>query len=69
MTAGREVILEFQRLGNAVKVTATDSETLVEVSIQGPAHASDAELRRAAIDKLNYVLRKRAETDRTRGRP
>jgi hypothetical protein len=69
MTAGREIILEFQRLGNAVKVTATDSETLVEVSIQGPAHASEGELRRAAIDKLNYVLRKRAESGRTRGRP
>jgi hypothetical protein len=69
MTAGREVILEFQRLGNIVKVTATDSETLVEVSIQGPAHASEAELRRTAIDKLNYVLRKRAEGAPTRGRP
>ena len=69
MTAGREVILEFQRLGNAVKVTATDSETLVEVSIQGPSQASEAELRRAAIDKLNYVLRKRAEGGRTRGTP
>jgi hypothetical protein len=67
MTAGREVILEFQRLGNAVKVTAIDSETLVEVSIQGPARSTAAELRRAAIDKLNYVLRKRAEGG-TRGR-
>jgi hypothetical protein len=54
MIAGREVFLEFQRLGNAVKVTATDSETL---------------LQRAAIDKLNYVLRKRAAGERTRGKP
>jgi hypothetical protein len=69
MTAGREVFLEFQRLGNAVKVTATDSETLVEVSIQGPAHSGDAELRRAAIDKLNYVLRRRAAAGLTRGKP
>jgi len=69
MTAGREVILEFQRLGNVVKVTATDAETLVEVSIQGPATASEADLRRTAIDKLNYVLRKRSEGIPTRGRP
>ena len=68
MTAGREFILEFQRLGNAVKVTAIDPETLVEVSLQGPAQASEAELRRAAIDKLTYVLRKQAESGRTRGR-
>lgn len=61
MGAGREVILEFQRLGNAVKVTATDPDTLIEVSIMGPARSSEAELRRAALDKLDYVLRKRAK--------
>ena len=67
MGAGREVILEFQRLGNAVKVTATDADTLVEVSIQGPARASEAELKRAALAKLNYVLRKRAGSGRPQG--
>jgi hypothetical protein len=60
MGADREVILEFQRLGNAVKVTATDPETLLEVSIMGPARSGEAELRRAALDKLNYMLRKRS---------
>ena len=69
MVAGREVILEFQRLGNAVKVTATDPDTLVEVSIMGPVRSSEAELRRAALDKLNYVLRKRAGNGRPRGGP
>jgi len=67
MAAGREVILEFQRLGNAVKVTATDPDTLVEVSITGPARATEAELKRAALDKLDYVLRKRAAAGRPRG--
>jgi hypothetical protein len=67
MGAGREVILEFQRLGNAVKVTATDTETMVEVSIMGPARSGEAELRRAAIDKLNYVLRKQGGAAATRG--
>jgi hypothetical protein len=67
MGAGREVILEFQRLGNAVKVTATDPDTLIEVSIMGPARSSEAELRRAALDKLEYVLRKRAKGSGARG--
>jgi len=67
MAAGREVILEFQRLGNAVKVTATDPETLVEVSIMGPARSTEAELRRAALDKLDYMLRKRPGSGRPRG--
>jgi hypothetical protein len=66
MGAGREVILEFQRLGNAVKVTATDPETLVEVSIMGPARSPEAELRRTALDKLDYVLRKRSGAARPR---
>jgi hypothetical protein len=69
MVAGREVILEFQRLGNAVKVTATDPETLVEVSILGPVRSSEAELTRAALDKLDYVLRKRADEGRPRRNP
>lgn len=67
MGAGREVILEFQRLGNAVKVTAIDPDTLVEVSIMGPARSSEAELRRTALDKLDYVLKKRTGGSGPRG--
>ncbi len=56
----REVIIEYLRVGNSVKVVATDPETLVEVSIVGPPAAGEAALRRAALDKLAYVLRRRA---------
>jgi Domain of unknown function (DUF6898) len=56
---GDEVILEFHRVGNAVKVTAVDPVTLVEVSIVGAASASEESLTRVAIDKLRYVMRKR----------
>jgi Domain of unknown function (DUF6898) len=55
----KEVIFEFHRVGNSVKVTAVDPETQIEVSIVGPARAGEAELRRVALDKLAYVLRKR----------
>lgn len=55
-TPDREVLLEFRRIGNVVKVTATDAATLTEVTIQGPANASRESLRRTAVAKLNYVL-------------
>jgi len=59
--SGREVILEFQSIGNSVKVTAIDPLTLVEVSIVGAASAGQETLRRTAIRKLEYVLAKRRE--------
>ena len=54
-----DVLLEFQRIGATVKVTAIDPKSLVEVSIMGPVNAGQAALKRAAIDKLRYVLRRR----------
>ncbi len=68
--ASREVLLEFQRIGTAVKVTATDPDTLVEVTIQGPVHAGQESLARVAVAKLGYVLeRRRAGAPRPAGRP
>ncbi len=55
-----EILLEFQRVGGAVKVTAVDPATQIEVSIQGPASSGEAALRRTAIAKLRYVLSRRA---------
>ena len=55
---GKEVLLEFHRIGNAVKVTAMDPETMVEVSIVGPPDAGEEQLTRTAIRKLEYVLKK-----------
>jgi hypothetical protein len=52
----REVIFEFYRLGNSVKVSAVDTETMTEVSVVGPATASEATLRNNALRKLQYVL-------------
>ncbi len=55
-----EVLLQFQRLGRIVKVTAIDPATLTEVSIQGPATLSEDSLRRNALAKLRYVLGRKA---------
>ncbi len=54
-----EVIIEFQQIGNSVKVTAVDPESQIEVSIVGPPGAGEEMLKRTAIRKLEYVLDKR----------
>ena len=58
----REVIFEFVQHGTSVKVTAMDPETLVEVSIVGPASAGQAVLKANALNKLKYVLARRQQT-------
>jgi hypothetical protein len=55
---GREVIIEFFPIGTFMKVTAMDVQTLTEVSIQGPVNAGQEMLKRNAIKRLEYVLRK-----------
>jgi hypothetical protein len=52
-------IIEFHRVGNAVKVTAMDPTTLTEVSIVGAPGAGETELTRLVVRKLEYVLAKR----------
>ena len=65
-TAGmaREVIYEFFRLGNAVKVSAVDTATMIEVSVVGPASASEPSLRSAALRKLEFVLARKGGGDK-----
>lgn len=56
---GREVIFEFYPLGNVVRVSAMDTASLTEVSIQGPATANEEMLKRNALKRLEYVMRKK----------
>jgi hypothetical protein len=43
----RDVYFEFTAIGNAVKVTAIDSLTGIEISTMGPSSASQADLQQA----------------------
>lgn len=56
---GREVIIEFHPVGMYVKTSAMDVASLTEVSVQGPASASEDMLKRNALKRLEYVLRKK----------
>lgn len=56
---GREVIIEFYQVGNVVKVSAMDTKSLTEISIQGPANTPEQTLKNNAMKRLEYVLRKK----------
>jgi hypothetical protein len=57
-----EVIFEFVRIGNAVKVTAVDAESGIEAVIVGDPAAGEPALKRLAKRKLDYVMAKRRDT-------
>jgi len=59
--AGREILIEIVTLGAYAKASAIDSTTGIEVSVTGPASGSRASLEAAAVAKLEFVLKKRAE--------
>lgn len=63
-----EVLFEFTAVGNSVRVSAVDPDTLVEATITGPVTAGESALRQAALRKLRYLLAKRrAQFERPNG--
>ena len=56
-----EVLFEFVRQGNFVKVTAMESETRIEASVIVPVSLSQQQMQIQALQKLKYVLQKQAE--------
>lgn len=55
-----DILLEFQRIGSYMKVTAVDAATGTEVSVAGPATGSRELLKRTAVNKLHYVMKRNA---------
>jgi len=56
---GREVIIEFTPIGQVVRVSAMDVKTLTEAVISGPKNTPESLLKRNAVKRLEYVLRKK----------
>ena len=52
-----EVYFEFTPIGASVKVVAIDAATGTEISVVGPARASQADLQRLALQKLKARLK------------
>ena len=57
-----EILFEFRRIGNSVKVSAIDPVTNTEVSIVGAVAAGEHALKMAALRKLQFILKRRKET-------
>tara|TARA_B100001989_G_scaffold248984_1_gene223461 strand:- start:3871 stop:4071 length:201 start_codon:yes stop_codon:yes gene_type:complete len=57
--ANREIIIEFYPIGNYMKVSAMDVETLTEVSVQGPVNGARETLKNNALKRLEYVMKKK----------
>ena len=53
-----EVYIEYKQIGQAIKVTAVDAATGLEVVIMGPASAAQTHLQKVAVDKLQMQLKK-----------
>jgi hypothetical protein len=58
MGAEGEVYFEFTAIGRSVKMSAIDATTGIEVSVIGPASASQAQLQALALQKLKAKLAK-----------
>jgi len=56
-----EILIEIQQVGSSLRVSALDPESGAEVVFQAPASSRKEDLRKLAVNKLNYVLKK-AET-------
>ena len=54
-----EAFIEYLRVGkSSVRVTAIDAETGTEVVFQAPVSAGKAAMKKVALKKLRYVLKK-----------
>ena len=54
-------IVEYVRMGNAIKVTAIDPVSLREVSMIGSPKISSKEVGKLAVRKLKYVMERDGE--------
>jgi hypothetical protein len=57
------VILETYQVGNALKITAIDEQSLEEVSFVAPLSASKHDIERLALQKLRYKEAKKKTAD------
>jgi hypothetical protein len=63
---GREILLEFTKVGDYVTVSAIDAATNIEASIVGSPRTSQRDLTRVAVRKLEYVMNKRREAEKAK---
>lgn len=55
----REVIFEFYPIGPYVRVAAMDAASLTEISVQCYSNSSQEFMKRQALKRLAYILKKK----------
>ncbi len=55
-----EILFEYIRQGNFVKVTAIEAETQIEASVVVPAGLSQEQMQIQALRRLKYVMEKQS---------
>lgn len=58
---GEEILIETTRIGGALEVRAIDASDGLEVSFVAPASASQADIERLAVAKLNFVRNRKGD--------
>jgi len=53
-----EILIEIQRVGSILRICAVDPIDGTEVVFQAPTAASKEDIRKLAINKLNYIQNK-----------
>jgi Domain of unknown function (DUF6898) len=59
-----EIIVEFTAMGNIMRVSAMDTESLTEVVVQGPINAQRSTLADLARQKLAFVMARKVNHSR-----
>lgn len=59
MSGDEGYIIEYTAIGNSVKVTAMDPETLIEVAVIGDRKLTQRDLALLAVRKLRYMIDKK----------
>lgn len=54
-----EILFEFVRQGNCVKVTAIEPETMIEAAVVVPATLNEEQMKFQALNRLRYILKKK----------
>ena len=56
-----EVLFEYVRQGNYVKVTAIEAETQIEASVVVPVGLTQEQMQIQALRRLKYVMEKKGQ--------
>lgn len=58
-----EILFEYIRCGNTVKVTAVEPQSKIEAVVVVPLNMTEKQMQQLALEKLNYILASKGNKD------